>query len=247
MGFSNEFLWGASGTAYQMEGAYNLDGKGPGIWDALSGGHIKHGDNGNIACDHYHCYKEDIALMRQMRLKAYRFSVCWPRVMPQKNRINEKGIQFYKNLVQELTDAGITPLCVLYDWNLPMWIHKEGGWGWEGISKEFAQFTEIMLEALSDRVSVWITFNEVASFIGKGYMTGEYAPFESGAAGTTQAFQRLCRLTKNVFVAHGKSSPDNPEKGSIAAEDRNCNGRNVFHSMGRNRAGNRKSQKENIS
>ena len=140
MGFSNEFLWGASGTAYQMEGAYNLDGKGSGIWDALSGGHIKHGDSGNIACDHYHCYKEDIALMRQMRLKAYRFSVSWPRVMPQKNRINEKGIQFYKNLVQELTDAGITPLCVLYDWNLPMWIHKEGGWGWEGISKEGCLF-----------------------------------------------------------------------------------------------------------
>ena len=91
MGFSNGFLWGASSTAYQMEGAYNADGKGLGIWDALAEGHIKHGDNGNIACDHYHCYKEDIILMKQMRLKAYRFSVSWPRIMPQKNKVNEIG------------------------------------------------------------------------------------------------------------------------------------------------------------
>lgn len=205
MGFSNGFLWGASGTAYQMEGAYDTDGKGLGIWDVLSEGHIKHGDSGNVACDHYHYYKADIALMKQMRLKAYRFSVSWPRIMPQESKVNEKGIQFYKNLVQELGDAGIAPLCILYDWNLPMWIHEKGGWEWDGIGKEFAQFTEIILEALSDRVSFWITFNDVAAFIGKGYMTGEYAPFESGGAGTTGAFQRFCRLTKNVLLAHGKA------------------------------------------
>lgn len=205
MGFPNDFLWGAAGTAYQMEGAYRADGKGYGIWDALSGGHIKYGDNGNTACDHYHFYKEDIALMRQMRLKAYRFSISWPRIMPQKGKVNVKGIRFYKKLVQELAGAGIAPLCTLYDWNLPMWIHKEGGWGWDGISDLFAYFTEIMLEALSGKVAVWMTFHEPAAFIGKGYVTGEYAPFESGDAGTSQAMQRLCRLTKNVLLAHGKA------------------------------------------
>lgn len=205
MGFSSDFLWGASGTAYQMEGAYDKDGKGAGIWDALSEGHIKHGDNGKTACDYYHRYKEDIALMRQMRLKAYRFSVSWPRIMPQKDKINRKGIQFYKNLVQELEDAGIQPVCTLYDWNLPMWIHEEGGWEWDGISDQFARLAEIVLEALSDKVSVWLTFNEAASFIRKGYITGVYAPFESGPAEALQASQRLNILTKNVLLAHGKA------------------------------------------
>lgn len=205
MGFSNDFLWGASGTAYQIEGAYSADGKGFGIWDMLSEGHVKHSDNGNIACDHYHRYREDIALMRQMRLKAYCFSVSWPRIMPQKDEINEKGIQFYENLVQELSDTGIIPLCTLYDWNLPMWIHERGGWEWDEISDYFARFTEIMLRALSDRVSIWITFNEAAAFIGKGYIKGTYAPFESSPLKTPRALQRLYRLAKNVLLAHGKA------------------------------------------
>ncbi len=205
MGFASDFLWGASGTAYQMEGAYDADGKGAGIWDALSGGHISHGDNGNVACDHYHCYKEDVALMRQMRLKAYRFSVSWPRIMPRKDKINEKGILFYKNLVGELTDAGIVPICGLYDWNLPMWLHDEGGWEWEEISSQFEKFTEIIVEALSEQVSLWLTINEAASFIGNGYMTGKYPPFENSPPDAAQSLERLCRLTKNVLLAHGKA------------------------------------------
>ena len=91
MSFSKDFLWGAASAAYQVEGAYNEDGKGMGIWDALSAGHVKHGDNGNVACDHYHRYKEDVALMKQLGLKAYRFSVSWPRIMPEEGCINEKG------------------------------------------------------------------------------------------------------------------------------------------------------------
>ena len=128
MSFPENFLWGAVSTAYQVEGACYEGGKGQGIWDALSDGYIRSGDTGNNACNFYHSYKEDIALMRQMRLKACSFSVSWPRIMPREHSINEEGIQFYKNLVRELSDAGITPICILYDWNLPMWIHEKGGW-----------------------------------------------------------------------------------------------------------------------
>ena len=138
MSFSEKFLWGAASAAYQIEGAYDEDGKGMGIWDALSGGHVKHGENGNNACDHYHRYKEDVALMKQMRLKAYRFSVSWPRIMPEEHTVNQKGLDYYRDLVKELLDAGITPLCPLFHWNLPMWLHLMGGWLFVGIRDCFA-------------------------------------------------------------------------------------------------------------
>lgn len=155
MSFSKDFLWGAASAAYQVEGAYNEDGKGMGIWDALSAGHVKHGDNGNVACDHYHRYKEDVALMKQLGLKAYRFSVSWPRIMPEEGCINEKGLEFYGNLVDELLAAGIMPMCTLFHWNLPMWIHEQGGWLCDKVSDYFAEYVKIDVEALSDRISVW--------------------------------------------------------------------------------------------
>ena len=159
MSFPKQFLWGAASAAYQVEGAYLDDGKGPGIWDALSDGHVKHGDNGNIACDHYYRYKEDVALMKQMGLKAYRFSVSWPRIMPEEHVVNEKGITFYRDLVRELLNAGITPMCTLYHWNLPMWMHEKGGWLCDEISEYFEEYTKVVVEALSDQVSVWMTMN----------------------------------------------------------------------------------------
>lgn len=113
MSFSKDFIWGAASAAYQVEGAYNEDGKGMGIWDALSDGHVKHGDNGNVACDHYHRYKEDVALMKEMGLKAYRFSVSWPRIIPEEGVVNPKGIEFYQNLVQELLMRGLSQ-CVRF-------------------------------------------------------------------------------------------------------------------------------------
>ena len=99
MGFSQDFLWGSASSDYQIEGAFDEDGKGLGIWDALSAGHVKHGENGDVACDHYHRYKEDVQLMKEMGLKAYRFSVSWPRVMPEEGVVNETGLDFYRNLV----------------------------------------------------------------------------------------------------------------------------------------------------
>lgn len=151
MGFPKNFIWGAASADYQIEGAYDEDGKGAGIWDALSEGHVKHGENGNVACDHYHRYKEDVAIMKELGLKAYRFSVSWPRIMPREGEINEKGIQFYQNLVQELLDAGITPMCTLFHWNLPMWLHEKGGWHNEAVSDYFAEYAKVVVE---DRKSV---------------------------------------------------------------------------------------------
>lgn len=207
MGFSKDFLWGASSAAYQIEGAYDEDGKGAGIWDALSTGHVKHGENGNIACDHYHRYKEDIALMKEMGLKAYRFSISWPRIMPQEGKINEKGIMFYKNLVTELINAGIEPLCTIFHWNLPMWLHEKGGWHCEKISDYFAEYTKTVVDALSDKVTYWMTVNEPACFIGNGYVTGMHAPFENcmDLEHPENMLEKVSALSKNVFLAHGKA------------------------------------------
>ena len=205
MSFSEKFLWGAASAAYQIEGAYDEDGKGMGIWDALSDGHVKHGDNGNSACDHYHRYKEDVALMKQMRLKAYRFSVSWPRIMPKEHTVNQKGLDYYRDLVKELLDAGITPMCTLFHWNLPMWLHEKGGWLYEGISDCFAEFTQVVVDALSDQVAVWMTVNEASTFTGAGYLDGIHAPFERSEPGSAQRLDRMCRLTRNVLLAHGKA------------------------------------------
>ena len=172
MSFSQDFLWGAASAAYQIEGAYNEDGKGPSIWDALSDGHIAHGDSGRVACDHYHRFREDVALMKKIGLKAYRFSVSWPRVIPEEGKVNEKGLDFYRALVDELLSAGITPLCTLYHWDLPLWVHKKGGWLSESVSEDFAAFAGVVVEALSDKVSYWMTFNEGTSFIGEGISAG---------------------------------------------------------------------------
>lgn len=205
MGFSKDFLWGAASAAYQIEGAYDADGKGLSIWDALSEGHVEHGENGNISCDHYHRFREDIALMKSLGLKAYRFSVSWPRVMPREGEINPAGIEFYKELVHEIIDAGMTPLCTLYHWDLPMWMHEKGGWFADSVSDHFEEYTAAVIDALSDRVSRWMPFNEPTSFIGAGYLIGIHAPFESAEEGSDEYYRRLAALSRNVLLAQGKS------------------------------------------
>ena len=167
--FPENFLWGAASASFQIEGARNEDGKTDSIWDATADGHIKRNLNGDKACDHYHRYREDIALMKELGLKSYRFSVSWPRVMPQRGIINEKGLQFYRDLTGELRRAGIEPLCTLYHWDLPMWAYNEGGWENPQIIDEFKEYVQTVVDALSDKVRYWITFNEPACFIGFGY------------------------------------------------------------------------------
>ncbi|MCM1221335.1 MAG: family 1 glycosylhydrolase [Lachnospiraceae bacterium] len=198
MGFSKDFLWGAATAAYQVEGAYADDGKGLGIWDALSEGHVVHGDNGNISTDHYHRYKEDVALMKEIGLKTYRFSISWPRVIPEEGVVNEKGLAFYSSLVDELLAAGIEPMVTLFHWNLPMWAYEKGGWLWDGISDVFADYVKIVVDALSDRVQYWMTINEPQAFIGGGYLGAMHAPF-------LQVMDKIPELTKNTLYAHGKA------------------------------------------
>ena len=205
MSFSQDFLWGAASAAYQIEGAYNEDGKGLGIWDALSEGHVKHHENGNVACDHYHRYKEDVALMKELGLKSYRFSVSWPRIMPEEGKVNEKGLRFYQDLVDELDKAGIEPMCTIFHWNLPMWLYEKGGWKFDGISDAFAEYTEIVVKALSDKVTYWMTVNEPATFIGNGYISGTHAPFENNAESWESIGKVLPGLCKNVLLCHGKA------------------------------------------
>lgn len=200
MGFSENFLWGAAGSAYQTEGAYDEDGEVPGIWDALSSGHVKHGENGNTACDFYHRYEGDIRLMKETGLKSYRFSVSWPRVIRNaEGAVNEKGLSFYRELAGALREAGIEPVCTLYHWNLPLWAHERGGWKNGEIVSWFSRFSRIVCDALSDRVRYWITINEPQCFVYCGYRSGEHAPFEKNGARAIRA------IVRNVLLAHGSA------------------------------------------
>lgn len=198
MAFSSDFLWGGATAAHQIEGAAFEDGKTAGIWDALCEGHVAHGENGHVACDHYHRYKEDVTMMKEMGLKAYRFSISWPRVMPEPGVVNEKGLQFYVDLVHELTSAGIEPVVTLFHWNLPMWMYNKGGWENPEIADYFADYVKVVVEALSDKVRWWITLNEPQCFIGVGYHSGRHAPFH------TETVQ-LPYIVRNVMMAHGRA------------------------------------------
>ena len=207
MSFPKDFLWGAASAAYQVEGAWNEDGKGPGIWDALSEGHVVHGENGNVACDHYHRFREDVALMKKLGLKAYRFSVSWPRVMPRPGVINEKGLQFYSDLVDALLEAGIEPMCTVFHWNLPMWAHEAGGWRDEATANAMAEYAGLLSERLSDRVKYWMTLNEPPCFIGLGYVIGVHAPFEQALDRPEEEQVALMgQLTRVALLAHGRAA-----------------------------------------
>lgn len=196
MSFPKDFLWGSASSAYQIEGAYNEDGKGLNIWDVYSPGKCKHGDTAKTACDHYHRYKEDVAIMKQMGLKSYRFSVSWARIIPNESgEVNENGMAFYVDLVDELITAGIEPMVTLFHWDLPIWVHKQGGWKNKKIIKHFSDYTKVIVDALSDKVKYWITINEPQYFMGMGYVTGEAAPY-------CKAYLSISTITKNIMFSH---------------------------------------------
>jgi len=197
--FPHNFLWGAASAAYQVEGAWNEDGKGESIWDRFSHtpGKINDGNTADIACDHYHRYEEDIALMRQLGLKAYRFSTAWSRVLPNgRGRINSKGLDFYDRLVDRLCAANIEPLLTLYHWDLPQALQDEGGWENRNTAHAFADYTALMLKRLGDRVNYWTTFNEPSVITFIGYLTGEHAP---GFKDRRMAYQ----VAHHLMLAHG--------------------------------------------
>ena len=202
MSFKSDFLWGTASAAAQFEGAYLDGGLTPSIWDnpAVLKDNIAHGETPHEACDHYHRFKEDIELMRSLGLKSYRFSVSWSRVMPHKGQVNPQGISFYRELVETLRSAGIEPIVTLYHWDLPLWVHEEGGWENEQVVKWFCEYVNCVVDAISDMVTWWITFNEMQMFIGRGYISGINAPFLK-----TQDPGRIANLTRNVMLSHGEA------------------------------------------
>lgn len=178
--FPESFLWGSASAAYQIEGAHNTDGKGISVWDNFSKieGKTFQNTNGDVAVDHYHRYKEDVKLMADMGLKAYRFSIAWTRILPNgKGEVNELGLQFYSDLVDELIKYNIEPVVTLYHWDLPQALQDEyGGWESREIINDFAHYSKLLFDKLGDRVKYWVTLNEQNVFIMLGYMSAEHPP-----------------------------------------------------------------------
>lgn len=194
-GFPKSFLWGAASASAQVEGAYQEDGRGLSIWDVAPEKKIKNKENCHTACDHYHRFKEDVALMKEIGLKSYRFSISWSRIIPDKGKINQKGILFYQELVSELKAAGIEPIVTIFHWDLPLWIDKVGGWKNPKVVSYFGEYTKIIVDALSNHVSYWITINEPQCFIMNGYLQGAHAPFH-------RDFFGLSKIARNAMLAH---------------------------------------------
>ena len=169
--FPKEFIWGAATASYQIEGAWQEDGKGESIWDRFTHtqGNILNGDTGDVTDDHYHRYVEDVALMKGIGLRAYRFSTAWPRILPQgRGKVNQAGLDFYSRLVDELLAADIAPFITLYHWDLPQALQEEGGWAARSTAEAFVEYTDVITRHLGDRVKNWITHNEpaVAAILG---------------------------------------------------------------------------------
>ncbi|MCX7726190.1 MAG: GH1 family beta-glucosidase, partial [Chitinispirillaceae bacterium] len=199
--FPEGFFWGVSTSAYQIEGGWNEDGKGESIWDRFSHtpGKIEDGSNGDTACDHYHRWLEDVKLMSEIGINAYRFSISWTRVLPQGyGNVNQKGIDFYSKLVDELLRRNITPFVTLFHWDLPLTIHDAGGWLNRRTIEWFTEYSALMYRSLGDRVKYWITLNEPSVFANLGYNEGKHAPGVKDRATSFQVFH-------NLLVAHGES------------------------------------------
>lgn len=197
--FPQDFVWGAATSAYQIEGAWNEDGKGESIWDRFSHtpGNIYQGQNGDVACDHYHRWREDIALMKEFGLPAYRFSVAWTRILPQgRGTANQSGLDFYSRLVDGLLEAGITPYVNLYHWDLPQALQDQGGWPVRETAEAFVEYVDAISRRLGDRVRHWVTFNEPTCSGLLGYQAGMHAPGISD-------WQQALAAIHHLLLAHG--------------------------------------------
>lgn len=202
MPFAEHFVWGTAASAYQIEGAAKEDGRGESIWDVYSHqpGKCAQDQTGDIACDHYHRFREDVALMKEMGIKAYRFSVSWPRILPEgTGRINEKGIQFYNELIDALLQAGITPYLTLYHWDLPYELYRKGGWLNRDCAEWFGEYAKVVAENFGDRVRHFFTLNEPQCFIGLGYLRAEHAP------GLKAPLRDTFEMAHNALRAHGRA------------------------------------------
>jgi beta-glucosidase len=210
--FPEGFFWGVATSAYQIEGAWNEDGKGPPIWDtfAHTPGKIKNGDTGDVANDHYHRYKEDVALMKDIGANAYRFSIAWPRIFPQGTGTpNPKGVDFYKRLTDELRARGIESFGTLYHWDLPQTLQDTyGGWRSRDTAKAFADYCGYIAAQLGDRVKHYFTINEFSSFVEQGYrgpeakIGGKVVRFEA-APGLDVGPSEINQVRHHAVLGHG--------------------------------------------
>lgn len=199
--FPANFVWGAATASYQIEGTWDEDGRSLSIWDTFSRepGNVLNGDTGDVADDHYHRWQEDIGLMKSLGIKAYRFSIAWPRVLPLgEGMVNAAGLDFYDRLVDGLLEAGIQPFVTLYHWDLPQALQDRGGWANRAIVEQFAGYTEAVAQRLGDRVKHWITLNEPYVFTYVGHYFGRHAPGLSSLPIANQA-------AHNALVAHGRA------------------------------------------
>ena len=199
LAFPPGFAWGAATAAYQIEGATTADGRGPSVWDTFSHvpGNVRGGDTGDIACDSYHRYPQDVKLMAELGLTGYRFSISWPRVQPGgRGAMNSKGLDYYKALLDVLGEHGISAAVTLYHWDLPQELQDEGGWAVRGTAQRFADYAAAVAESLGDRVARWITLNEPQVVASHGYRSGEHAPGVRDAGAAAAA-------THHLLLGHG--------------------------------------------
>ena len=199
LGFPKDFIWGCAASAYQIEGAWNEDGKGPSIWDTFShkAGKIVDGTNGDAAVDHYHRYMQDVDLMAGLGLQAYRFSIAWTRILPDgTGKVNPAGLDFYERLVDALLRKGIEPYACLFHYDLPQALQDRGGWPNRDTAYAFADYARIVVGRLGDRVKVWFTHNEPWVSAFAGYFSGEHAP---GVKNPGAAF----KAAHHLLLSHG--------------------------------------------
>ncbi|MDK2800884.1 MAG: beta-glucosidase [Clostridiales bacterium] len=199
--FPKNFLWGVATASYQIEGAYKEDGRGESIWDRFSHipGKVVNGDTGNVACDHYHLYPQDVKLLKEIGVNTYRFSISWPRIFPEgKGKPNEKGMTFYKELIHLLVQNNIKPAVTLYHWDLPQKLQNIGGWANRKITAYFEQYARYVFKELGDLVPIWITHNEPWVFSFLGNWKGVHAP------GLTD-FSTALQVSHHLLLAHSKA------------------------------------------
>ncbi|MFZ4506416.1 MAG: GH1 family beta-glucosidase [Fimbriimonas sp.] len=202
MAFPDNFLWGVATASYQIEGAPYLQGGGLSVWDMFCrrNGAVHDHDNGDVACDHFHRFREDAALMRELGIPHYRLSLSWPRIMPTgRGEVSEVGLAFYDQLIDSLLENGITPHVTLFHWDAPFDLYTQGGWLNRDHADWFADYTAVVIDRLSDRVTSWMTLNEPQCFIGLGLMNGQHAP------GDKLNFPEILRAGHHALLAHGKA------------------------------------------
>ncbi|GAB5561177.1 MAG: GH1 family beta-glucosidase [Synoicihabitans sp.] len=201
MPFPKNFTWGAAAAAYQIEGAWNDDGRGPSVWDTFSQtpGKIFENHNGNTACDHYHRWPEDVALLKGLGVKAYRLSLSWSRILPEGvGAVNEAGLKFYDDLIDGLLEAGIEPWVTLFHWDMPQALQDRGGFLNPDVAEWFSEYATVVAKRLGDRVNHWMTINEPPVVIGMGYQEGVFAP------GLKESYANCLLAAHNLLRAHGR-------------------------------------------